>query len=154
MAFSPGLIWFLLGIGFFVVELLLPGFIILVFGIGAWCVALILAVMDISQSIQLVVFLLASLLSLVLLRSRLHSVFVGDASSTEGTSSAVQPPATTGTVTQAIIPPATGRIQYGGSFWSAKADQVITENTVVVIVEKKGLMLTVRPLAEEQEEIS
>jgi inner membrane protein len=154
MVFSPGLIWFLVGIGFFVFELLLPGFILFFFGIGAWCVALILAVMDVPQAIQLVVFLLASILSLALLRSKLHSVFVGDVSSTEGISSAVQAPATTGTITQAIIPPATGRVQYSGSFWSAKADQVITEGTVVVIVEKAGLMLTVRPLAEEQEEIS
>jgi membrane protein implicated in regulation of membrane protease activity len=151
--FSPGLIWFLLGIAFFFFELLLPGFILFFFGLGAWCVAIFLAFADVSQTIQMIVFIVTSLLSLALIRSRLHSIFVGDTTTNDGKFSAIQFQATTGVVTQAIIPPATGRVQYGGSFWSAKADQVLREGAVVMIVEKKGLMLTVRPLAEEKEDM-
>lgn len=72
---SPVLIWFLLGIGFFVAELILPGFIMFFFGIGAWCVAAVLAMAGLSLNTQLSVFLVSSLISLFLLRSWLRSIF-------------------------------------------------------------------------------
>ncbi len=142
---SPVLIWFLLGIGFFVVELILPGFIIFFFGIGAWCVAAVLAVVSLSLNTQLTVFLFSSLISLFLLRSRLRSIFFGS-SSEESDSVNVDSAPATGVVTEAISPPAKGRVKYGGSSWQAVADEPIPADTVVEVVERKDLIIKVRKL--------
>ena len=64
----------------------------------------------------------------------------------------MDPAPATGIVTTAIIPPAEGLVKYGGSFWRAVAGEPIGENTVVSIVEKKDLTVTVRPLAAGEEE--
>jgi membrane protein implicated in regulation of membrane protease activity len=57
----------------------------------------------------------------------------------------------TGTVTDAIRPPAAGRVKYGGSFWSAVADEEIAEGNVVDIVEKNDLTVKVRPMTSGKE---
>ena len=38
---KPELVWFIAGLGLFLLELVLPGFVIFFFGIGAWVTALI-----------------------------------------------------------------------------------------------------------------
>ena len=152
MVISPVLAWFLIGIACYVVELALPGFMIFFFGIGAWCVALVLAVTDVSFTAQLVIFLASSLITLILLRAWLRSVFLGGALEQDDSVN-VDPAQTTGIVTDAIVPPAAGRVKYGGSFWRAVADEPIAEESVVVIVEKKDLTVKVRTLSGEKEEI-
>jgi membrane protein implicated in regulation of membrane protease activity len=142
---SPVLIWFLLGIAFFVIELALPGFIIFFLGIGAWCVAMLLAVINVSLNTQMIVFLSSSLITLILLRSWLRSIFHGNASE-ETDSVNVDSASATGVVTEAIAPPAAGRVKYGGSFWQAVADEPIPADTVVEVVERKNLIITVRKL--------
>jgi membrane protein implicated in regulation of membrane protease activity len=145
MIVSPVLIWFLVGIGCFLVEMALPGFILFFFGIGAWCVALALVVTALSLSGQLLVFLGCSLVSLVLLRAKLRTVFQGSAFEEED-SMVIDVAAATGEVTDDIIPPASGRVKYGGSFWNAVADKEIKAGTVVDIVEKNDLTVKVCPL--------
>ncbi len=146
---SPVLLWFLVGIVFFVIELALPGFIIFFFGLGAWCTSLVVYFFDLSLSGQLMVFLIASLVTLFLLRSRLRGVFTGD-SQQEDDSISVEPLATTGVVIEDILPPARGRVKYGGSFWQAEAEQPISAGTTVKIVEQKDLLVNVCPAEEEE----
>lgn len=146
---SPVLIWFLLGIFFFVTELILPGFIIFFFGIGAWCVALALAVTNVSLTVQTGLFLISSLLSLILFRSWFRSIFLGDTNQ-EDDSFNVDTAPSTGVVIEAIEPPGFGRVQYGGSFWKATADKPIPENTVVQILERKNLIVQVCSLHPEK----
>lgn len=142
---SPILFWFLLGIGFFVTELMLPGFIMFFFGIGAWCVAAMLAIATLSLNIQLTVFLVSSLISLFLLRARLRSVFFGSAIEENDSVNVDSAPAT-GVVTEAISPPAAGRVKYGGSSWQAVAEEPIPTGAVVEVVERKDLIIKVRRL--------
>ncbi len=150
MFISPVLLWFLAGIACFLVEMALPGFILFFFGIGAWCVALALAVMDIPLATQLVVFLVCSLASLAALRSKLRTVFLGGVFE-QNDSVIVDAASATGTVTEAILPPATGRVKYGGSFWNAVADEKIDAGTVVDIVGKNDLIVKVQPLTSLKE---
>ena len=145
MEISPVLVWFLLGIAFLFTELTLPSFILFFFGIGAWCTALILAVIDLPLTVQLIIFLFSSLISLILLRRWLRSVFLGN-SSTENDSVNVASTPSTGVVIEAIIPPAHGRVKYGGSFWRAFADEAIAADTVVQIIDRKDLIIQVRSL--------
>jgi membrane protein implicated in regulation of membrane protease activity len=151
MIISPILAWFLAGIAFYVIELILPGFVIFFFGAGAWCVALTLAVLDLSLSVQLMIFISCSLISLLLLRSWLRTVFLGDSSEQADSVTMTDEPAT-GMVVEAIVPPGQGRVQYGGSYWNAVADEPVPENTVVQVVEKKDLLIKVCALTEAKEE--
>jgi membrane protein implicated in regulation of membrane protease activity len=146
---SPVLIWFLLGILFFVTELTLPGFILFFLGVGAWCTASVLALTELSLTVQLIIFLISSLLTLISLRSWLRSVFLGD-SSREDDSVNVDTAPSTGIVTEAIVPPGQGRVKYGGSFWQARADEPIPVDTVVQILERKNLIVQVRSLHSEE----
>ena len=146
---SPVLIWFILGIAFFVVELILPGFIVFFFGLGAWCTALVQYAHPLPLSGQLMVFLGASLVTLLLLRAWLRSVFLG-ASRREDDSITVEPDRGTGTVVEDIVPPASGRVKYGGTFWRAEAQQPIPSGTVVRIVAQKDLLVQVEPMEEEK----
>ena len=150
MIVSPVLIWFLVGIGFFLMELAIPGFIIFFLGAGAWCVALVLAVADISLTTQLIIFIACSLITLVVLRTRLRSVFSG-VTLEQDDSVNMEDHSGSGVVIDAIEPPALGRIQYGGSYWKARANEPIVKDTVVTIVEKKNLIVTVRIAAKERE---
>ncbi len=151
MNISPVLVWFLIGIGCFGLELVLPGFILFFFGIGAWCVALVLAMTDMSLTAQLVIFSACSLLTLVLLRTWLRSVFLGGAQE-EDDSVNVDPAPANGVVTEDIVPPAEGRVRYGGSFWRAVADETLLKDSVVEVVEKKDLLVKVRALGKGSEE--
>lgn len=151
MDISPVLAWFLVGIAFFVTELILPGFIIFFLGLGAWCAAAVSAVNPVSLTAQLLIFLVSSLLTLIFLRSRLRSIFTGKASE-EADSVNVDSAPSTGVVVDAIAPPAEGLVKYGGSFWRAAADEPIPAGAVVLIVEKKDLLIKVRALNPGKEE--
>ena len=76
---DPAVIWFLIGLGLLLLELVLPGLVILFFGVGAWITALVCALTDINLNWQIFIFLVASLLGLVLLRRYLKKRFFGRA---------------------------------------------------------------------------
>ena len=147
---SPVLAWFLIGIVFYVVELVLPGFIVFFFGIGAWCTALVVYLTDVPLSGQLGVFLVTSLLTLFLLRKYIQSIFLGTAQDDDAAISAT-PVDDTGVVTEDISPPGKGRVKYGGSFWKAVADVPIPAGTTVEIVSQDNLEVKVRILTEREE---
>jgi len=83
------------------------------------------------------------------LRSRLRGIFTGS-SLQEDDSINVEPLATTGVVIEDILPPAHGRVKYGGSFWRAEAEEPISAGTTVRIMEQKDLLVNVRPAEEEE----
>ena len=148
---SPVLAWFLLGIAFFVIELALPGFIIFFFGIGAWGTSLAVFLLDLPLSAQMGIFLVVSLVTLFLLRTYIRTVFLGS-SQADDPSVRAQPVADTGVVTEDIVPPARGRVKYGGSFWQAYADSEIRSGSAVKIIEQNNLEVKVRLLQEHGEE--
>lgn len=143
---SPVLAWFLIGILFYVVELVLPGFIVFFFGVGAWCTSLAVFLMDISLSAQMLVFLVTSLVTLFLLRKYIQKVFIGSARHDDASVKA-EPVAHTGVVTEEIIPPGMGRVKYGGSFWKAVADEPVCVGMAVKIISQDNLVVKVRPLS-------
>lgn len=149
-SFSPVLIWFLTGIVFFCLELLLPGLIVFFFGVGAWCTALAVYCLPMALASQLLIFLGASFLALVLLRSTLKKVFLGRKGEVDAMDAKI-PDGVLGLVIEDIVPPSAGKIKYAGSFWQAVADTPITKGTVVKIVEKNNLSLKVS-IAETQGE--
>lgn len=142
---SPVLIWFIIGIVFYALELAMPGFIVFFFGIGAWCVALTVWLFDLTLALQLIFFIAASLFSLIALRSYVKNLFSGDAS--EGTDNADFSASTaTGVVTETINPPAEGKIKYSGTFWRAAAEEEIERGTIVEVIEQQDLLVKVKPI--------
>ena len=147
-AFSPVLIWFLAGVVFLALELVLPGLVVFFFGVGAWCTALAVALYPVPLAGQIMVFLAASILSLLLLRSFFKKVFLGRKLDTDAMERGVLPGAT-GEVIADILPPAPGTVKYGGSFWQATAEVSLVKGTVVRIAEKTNLTLKVSPVKPE-----
>ena len=145
LSFSPVLLWFLVGIVFLALELVLPGLIVFFFGIGAWCAALAVYLFPVPLTTQLLIFLVASLAALALLRSTLKKVFLGRTLDVDAMNSTVAADAT-GEVIDDIVPPATGTIKYAGSFWLATAEVPLSKGTIVRIVEKTNLTVKVAPV--------
>nr|WP_320011072.1 NfeD family protein [uncultured Desulfobulbus sp.] len=141
---SPVLVWFLSGVAFLGLELLLPGLIVFFFGLGAWCAAFALYFIPMNLASQLLVFLGASLLCLLLLRSTLKKVFLGRTLDQDGmdTSLSLQG---TAEVIEDIVPPALGKVKYSGTFWQASSHSPLPKGTVVRILEKQNLTLVVGP---------
>jgi len=150
LALSPVLAWFIAGIVFFVIELLLPGLILFFFGLGAWCAALAVYLLPMALSSQLLVFLATSLLSLVLLRAALKKIFLGRVLEVDAMETNL-PDDALGLVIEDILPPAEGKVKFAGSFWQAAAEQALVRGTIVRIVEKKNLTLKVSPVDREGE---
>ncbi|MFZ0280832.1 MAG: NfeD family protein, partial [Bacteroidales bacterium] len=59
----PEMIWFIIGLVLFLLELVLPGFVIFFFGVGAWITALLCLIANPGINLQVVVFAVTSVLS-------------------------------------------------------------------------------------------
>ena len=139
---SPGLIWLIVGVGLFLLEMALPGFILFFFGAGAWVTSIFCWFFPLSLNNQLLIFLLSSLLFLFGLRGFIKRTFFG--SSVQGEDQFPAHEGERGVVIAAILPPAEGKIKYSGTQWRALAEERIEEGESVVIVSRQGLVVKVR----------
>lgn len=140
---NPELIWFLVGLAVLIGELLVSGFILIFFGFGAWFVALLVwAGFLNSLNLQLFIFLVFSVLSLVILRRWLTDMLKGSFNKSNYVDDDFQ--GREARVIQKITSYAPGRVEFNGTSWAATADQEILVDTWVEIIEKKDLTLKVR----------
>jgi membrane protein implicated in regulation of membrane protease activity len=146
--FKPELIWFLIGLALLIIEFIIPGLIIGFFGVGAWIVAIVClfsAYVAGSINTQLIIFIIASVLSLLLLRKWLKGMFIGHTKSkqdlTEDLNEFIGEHAV---VKEKITPKAGGKVELHGTNWVAEADEEITAGTVVEIIAKDNLTLKVK----------
>ena len=65
---TPELLWFLIGLILILLEFGIPGVITVFFGIGAWLVALLCLLFNIPLNLQIIVFIIGSIIPLILLR--------------------------------------------------------------------------------------
>lgn len=137
-AFSPWLIWFILGIAMAFLELQMPGFIILFLGLGCWVVAGVLLIWPLTVTQQVLLFIVSSIAAIVLLRKWLMRIFQGRSSNQAETDYDDFPKGVHVEVVQPIIPPATGRIRFRGTLWDAAADENIEKGEIVEIVRYAG----------------
>lgn len=140
---NPAVIWFLIGLGLLLLELVLPGLVILFFGIGAWVTALVCAITDINLNWQILIFLLASLLGLVVLRKYLRRKFF----SRSDQEIQDQLEEFIGKKARALedFKDGSGKVEFKGTQWSARGDLQIRKGDWVTIQEKDGLTLIVKP---------
>jgi membrane protein implicated in regulation of membrane protease activity len=139
---DPAVIWFLIGLGLLLLELVLPGLVILFFGTGAWVTALVCALADISLNVQILIFLVASLLGLVLLRKYLKKRFFNKKDME------VKDPLEefAGHQAKAVedFKNGVGKVEFKGTQWTAKCDEPVSRGTWVTIVRKESLTLFVK----------
>jgi membrane protein implicated in regulation of membrane protease activity len=143
----PELIWFLIGLVLFIFEFIMPGFIIGFFGAGAWIVAIICLFSVYVQSsinVQLILFIIASVMSLLLLRKWLKGIFIGHVKSLQDTTQDLNEfIGERAVVKEKITPKAGGKVELHGTNWEAEADEEIAEGAVVRIVGKDNITLKV-----------
>jgi membrane protein implicated in regulation of membrane protease activity len=143
------LFWFLLGIFFLLIELLHYGFIFFFFGIGALITSLItwLGITD-SLSIQIIIFIASSVISLILFRRKLSKVFKGKVTGKISDEKSIDDiKGERVIVVSDIIPNSLGgKVEFHGTVWEASADVPIKKGQVVEIVDRVVLTLKVKPI--------
>lgn len=138
---NPAVIWFLVGLGLLLLELVLPGLVILFFGVGAWVTALITSFTGMNLNWQILIFLVASLLGLVLLRKYLRKRFFSRTNKEIDD----QLEEFIGRKAKAIedFEDGTGRVEFKGTQWTARSGDPVTKGDWVIIRSKDSLTFNV-----------
>jgi len=134
------LIWFIVGAILAVLEFITPGVIIIFIGIACWIVALLLKIgIEMSIGLQFFICAIISIICIVFLRKKIiwlrgkeekliEDDYIGK----------------TAIVTEKINPnQQTGKIKLEGSYWPATANEIIEDGTLVRIINKESIILTV-----------
>lgn len=140
----PELIWFIIGLVLFLLELVLPGFVIFFFGVGAWITALLCLIAEPGINLQAIVFAATSVLSLVLLRKMIQKRFFY---SREELSKEVEDEFTgrEAVALEDIIPGKNGKVEFKGTSWKAESESAISKGQTVIIKNKENFKLFVEP---------
>ena len=141
---SAPVIWFLLGLVFMLLEFILPGLIVLFFGIGAWVTAILTYFFDFNLNVQLVIFIISSLSSLILLRKYFQKIFVGKNDSVDD--ELEEYIGRTATAAVDFEKGKAGKVIFKGTNWTAFSDSEIKEGEEVKIVGKESIKLKVEPI--------
>jgi membrane protein implicated in regulation of membrane protease activity len=142
---NPPVVWFLIGLLFALLELVVPGLLLVFFGIGAWIAALLTLLFDVSIGVQIFTFVLASVLSLVFLRNWFKKKFFQE-SNIENNSFDDELTGKTALVETTIEKGKPGKVMFNGTLWDASSDSTIDVGTHVEIINKKSITLIVKPI--------
>jgi membrane protein implicated in regulation of membrane protease activity len=140
----PELFWFILGLGLFLLELVIPGFFIFFFGLGAWVTALVCLIGNPGTNLQIIIFAVSSTLLLLALRRIIQKKFLNSKS----TQSDDVEDEFTGKEALATIDfggMKHGKVEFKGTTWTAESESEIKEGQRVIIIEKDSFKLIVEP---------
>lgn len=148
---SVYLIWFLIGTSFLIAEFLMPTFIMFFFAIGAIIVSAITACYDLSINLQIILFALFSVTSLVLLRNYMTNIFKGKEfkGKDKDSDNSIDLNKDIAIVSKTIKLNSFGEIKYKGTFYKAQSESSIDEGKKVRVVSKgddQGSFFTVEEL--------
>jgi membrane protein implicated in regulation of membrane protease activity len=140
----PELFWFILGLVLLLLELITPGFFIFFFGLGAWITALICLIASPGTDLQIIIFAVTSVISLLTLRKIIQRKFFYS----KGTQSEDVEDEFSGKEALAIIDfggTRNGKVEFKGTTWTAESKSEIKEGQRVIIKEKDSFKLIVEP---------
>ncbi|AQT70314.1 hypothetical protein STSP2_03520 [Anaerohalosphaera lusitana] len=145
---KPEIIWCLVGLVLLLMEFAVPGLILFFFAIGAWIVALVCLFWDSAGlDAQLIIFLIASITSLLALRRYLKNIFHGHIRSVQsGKQDLDEFVGQRVTVRSAIPANGTGRVEFRGTEWNATSDDPLAPGEPAEIISKDNLTLKVKKL--------
>jgi membrane protein implicated in regulation of membrane protease activity len=141
---KPELFWFLIGLVLFLLELVIPGFFIFFFGLGAWITALVCLIWEPGTNLQIIIFAVTSVLSLIALRRMIQKKFFYS----KGNLSEEVEDEFTGKealATTDIGPDKSGKVEFKGTTWKAESKSEIKEGQKAIIIEKENFTLIVKP---------
>jgi len=140
----PEIFWFILGLGLFILELIMPGFIIFFFGLGAWITALVCLIGHPGTNQQIIIFAITSSILLLALRRIIQKKFLNSINTksedVEDEFTGKEAIATTdfGGIKN-------GKVEFKGTTWTAESAAEIKEGQRVNIIEKESFKLIVEP---------
>jgi membrane protein implicated in regulation of membrane protease activity len=141
---TPALVWFFIGIIWMLIEFAIPGLIVIFFGIGALVTAAVCVFFNIPLEIQLLIFIVTSIASLICLRKWLKTIFVGRLASHNTSDMTDDCIGQKVIVTRKITKDPGGKVELNGCNWKAIADEDIEEGAVVMVESKDNLTLKVK----------
>lgn len=141
---KPEIVWFIIGLALFILELVLPGFVIFFFGVGAWITALLCLIAEPSTNLQVIVFAITSVLSLLAFRKMIQKKFFYVR---EDRSEAVEDEFTgkEAVAKSNFGPGFEGKVEFKGTTWKAESKSEISTGQIVIILEKENFKLKVEP---------
>ena len=143
MEMDAWLIWFLIAVGFFLLEFVIPGVVLVFFSLGSLVTMLTTLVgwTDTFTS-QLVVCAIASVVTLVVLRSTIKKWFEKGADEVKVEDEFVgHHVKVVETIPGGNTP---GKVEHKGAGWNAIADREIEKGATVEIVAIDGITLSVK----------
>jgi inner membrane protein len=141
---KPEIIWFIVGLFMFILELLIPGFFIFFFGVGAWITALVCLIGEPSVNVQILIFAVTSVLSLIALRRIIQKKFFNKK---QHLSEEIEDEFTD---KEAVAVGDFGQEKYGkvdfkGTTWKSESESQIKDGQSVIIIKKNNFTLIVKP---------
>lgn len=141
---KPELLWFILGLILFLLELVIPGFFIFFFGLGAWAAALACLIWDPGVNLQIIIFAVVSVATLVALRKMIQKKFFyvkeEDAQKVEDEFTGRE-----AIVVEDILPGTTGKVEFKGTNWKAESKTELKAGSRAIITGKEDFKLIVEP---------
>jgi membrane protein implicated in regulation of membrane protease activity len=144
--FSP-LFWLIIGLALMLLEMAAPGFILFFFGIGGLVTSLVALIGLEDIALQMVIFIVTSLVTLILFRKKWKNVFKGGykLAKTTGDEQFDDYIGKRAIVKKDINPEGIGgKIEFHGTLWNAIADTFIAEGKTVEIISRENLVYKVR----------
>ncbi len=138
--FEPWSLWLLIGVLCIGAELIIPGLVVIFFGFGAILTSVISLLPFIHDIfwLQILIFLLCSIVSLIFLRKKFTPVFKGSIFSSEKETSLSA--SSYAEVVEALSDKKEGRIKYNGTTWSAiSTSEEIDVGEQVKVLDREGL---------------
>ncbi|TAL75456.1 MAG: NfeD family protein [Bacteroidetes bacterium] len=139
----PELFWFIAGLLLFLLELVIPGFFIFFFGLGAWVTALVCLIAEPGTNLQIIIFAVTSVVSLIGLRRIIQKKFFNRGTQSEEVEDEFTGKEALSTTDFGGIK--NGKVEFKGTTWTAESKSEIKEGQRVTIVEKDSFKLIVEP---------
>ncbi|RYG46698.1 MAG: NfeD family protein [Chitinophagaceae bacterium] len=139
--YNAAVVWFIAGFIFFLLEFALPGLILFFFAVGAWLTALVCMFFDISIDAQLIVFGISSIITLLLFRKGVKRILYSRKQSSEIEDEFI---GKTGRAETYIGPGRKGKVDFKGTSWDAKSEDIIEAGEEVMIVGNDSILLIVK----------
>ena len=139
--YNPAVIWFILGFVFFILEFVVPGFILFFFAIAAWIVALLSLAFDLSLDIQLIIFLTSAIITIILFRKWVKKIIFIKKHTSELEDEFL---GKTGLAESFIGPGKDGKVDFRGTSWNARSEDIIEKGEKVTIIGNESITLIVK----------
>lgn len=142
---KPELIWFIIGLIFLVLELILPGFVVFFFGLGAWVTSLVCLIANPGTNLQMVIFALTSVITLIAFRRMLKKKIF---TTNDINSKSVDDEFTGGKALAltSFSKGSNGKVEYKGTTWTATSEKEISAGDTVIIMSRENINLIVEPI--------